>query len=854
MKNLYFLISMSVLLSCTNRQPWKENHEQKIQAIVDQMTTEEKLRMIGGVNYMESYPLERLGIPAMVMGNGPSGIRPWKTPNYSLGLVDEYYKATTFPAGIALAATWNTDLLYQVGNTIGKEANHKDIQVLLGPCVNIVRNPYSGRNFESYGEDPYLASRMVVSFVQGVQAEKVMATTKHYIANNQDYNRFDINNSISERAQREIYLPAYKAAVREGRSASIMSAYPRINGTFCSENRRLLTEILKDEWGFDGFVMSDWWAVKTGLPTALAGLDIEMPSADYMHPDTLRPYLEDGTFPMALLDDKLRRMLRKQMEFDLFDPASRPPGSMNIPVHHNLARRAAMESMVLLKNEDNVLPLDRSKLNKLLVVGPSAVILRAGGGGSCTVPAIHPVTPHQSIIAELGSDRVVFQHGFRMKDDIFPITADLVAVPGGDKRGFHAEYFNNPDFEGNPSIVRVDSTIAFDWSQRSPGNGVPADDFSARWTGSLKVDETGAYEISVLTDNQMRVYIDDQPVLDSKAKVGLKGTDLLRSQEVAQGRVKRAVLNLSGDRAYALKVEYIENKDKSTAVFGFQPYKTRQQLKDAALADAGDADAVVVFAGISNQYESEGHDLESISLPEIQQDIIAELAARCEKMVVVMHNGTPLLVRDWIDMVPALIEAWYPGQAGDAIAPVLFGDVSPSGKLPFTIPRRWEDCPASSTYPPEGNTIVYEDGIYVGYRHYDTRGVQPEFPFGFGLTYTTFEYQDIRVNGKRFGAGDTITVQVTLRNTGDVDAAEVVQLYVQDVESSLPRPAKELKAFDRVELKAGEQGSAKMKVAVRDLAFYDPQQSGWVHEPGEYKLFVGASSVDIHYEQIIRAE
>ncbi len=690
--------------------------EQRVEDLLGRMTLEEKVDMRSGGTWMDTRAIPRLGIPALKMNDGPLGVRYW-SPDIS-GTKGSF-GTTAFPSGISMAATWDPDLVQREGQAIGQQVRAFGRNMLLGPTVNIARLPQWGRNFEAYGEDPYLASRMAVAYVKGVQGEGVIGTVKHFAANNQEFERTRVDVKVSERALHEIYFPAFKAAVQEAGVGAVMSAYNKVNGVWCAENPHLLTEVLKKQWGFKGLVVSDWASTHSTVAMERAGLDVEMPGAEslkefqkdpiysrfgfiggFASPDKLLPVVRDGQVPQSLIDDKVRRVLGVMFTSGLFDRQdTAPTNTVDTPEQQAVARQAAIESMVLLKNAGNVLPLVAGKVRSIAVIGPNAAVARTGGGGSSRVtPKSSPPSPLDGIKERAGSQ---YQIGY---------------VLGCSMEG--------------------------------------------------------------------------------------------------------------------------EDKVKETAT-------ARAALIQEAVALAQKSDVAVIFAGYSPDTEQEMYD-RNLELPAGQDDLILAVAKANKNTVVVLNSGGPVLVGRWIGQVPALLEAWYPGQAvGPAVAAILFGDANPSGKLPVTFLQRWTDSPAYANYPGKNLTVEYAEGIYVGYRHFDKKNIAPAFPFGHGLSYSTFAYSDLQLKPRKVAAGQPVEVSLNVRNTGSREGAEVVQLYLRDVKSSVDRPVRELKAFRRVVLKPGETQAVSLSLGPAAMAFYDEGKKDWVAEPGAFEVQAGSSSRDI---------
>ena len=819
-KSVSFLLLTSVLLfaaSCS-----KQTDDQKADEAISKLSLKQKLDLLGGTGFATK-PIDSLGIPEIKMSDGPLGVR-WE-------------KATAFPAAVALASTWDTTLAYEVGVVLGQETKAKGRDMLLGPCIGIVRTPQGGRNFESYGEDPFLNGRFATSWIKGLQSEKVLASVKHYAVNNQEFERLTISAKVSDRALREIYLPAFKAAVQEGDAKTVMSAYNKVNGHHAAENDFLLNQVLKKEWGFSGFVVSDWGAVHSSLETALNGNDLEMPTGFYMNPDSLTKYVESGKLPIEIVNDKIKRMLKAAYWAGLDKKDSmRYKAKLNTPDHQQLARKVATESIVLLKNESNILPLEKSSLKKIAIIGPNAAIARTGGGGSSMVEPFYSVSVLEAVKEKLdGKVEVGYALGVPQYGEVTIIPSKHFShlENGKSVPGLTAEYFPNKTLDGKPTVTVTDSNIDHSWDDNSPVKGIEKDNYSVRWTGFLTTDVSGKYRIDGMSDDGIRIFVDGKLVVEN-------WTDHATE-------TKSATLELKAGKSYSIKVEFYENGGGAVAKLGWQ--KPGVNIMTEAIALAKNSDAVILCVGNSFMQESEGFDRPDLNLPEGQEDLVKAISAANPKTVVVLTNGQPLLMENWIGKVPAVVESWFGGQeGGHAVADILFGDANPSGKLTVTFPKKWEDSPSFGNYPGKNGEVDYAEGIYVGYRYYETKNVEPLFPFGFGLSYTTYEYSNLKINK----TGDqTFEVSFTVKNSGKRDGSEVVQLYVHDVESSVDRPVRELKSFSKVALKAGEEKTITMKLNAGAFSFYDESKKSFVAEPGEFEIQVGASVKDIRLKEKI---
>lgn len=674
--------------------------EARVEDLLKRMTLEEKIAVVHADNRFSTAAIPRLSIPQRQLSDGPHGVREetvGRDASQAVGRTDDF--ASYLPALIGLAATWNTDLGRAYGKVLGVEARHRGKQIMLAPGMNLMRTPLNGRNFEYLGEDPFLSSRMAVDYIRAVQAEEVAACAKHYIANDQEWERFTINVEMDERALREIYLPPFEASVKEAGVLSVMSAYNKFRGQYCSENDYLLNKILKDEWGFKGLVVSDWNAVHSTRETVLAGLDLEMGTVGRPFDEfyLARPFLEGvrrGEYPLPILDEMVRRNLRVMLMTRAIDGHS--PGAINTKEHQATARRVAEESFVLLKDEGHALPLDANKVKSVAVIGENAVRLQAYGGGSSRIKAFYEITPLQGILRRIGE--------------------------------------------------------------------------SANVSFSIGYSEKGSEEMAT--------------------------------------RAVRA---------------------------------------------ASQADVVIYIGGLNHSLglDSEAADRKDMKLPYGQDELIGRIVEANPRTIVVLLGGGPVEMGDWLSRVPAVLQAWYPGmEGGNALAAVLFGDVNPSGKLPCTFPKRLADSPAHAlgAYPGKDGTVRYEEGLLVGYRWFDTKKLEPLFPFGYGLSYTRFEYNSLKLVEGKDAKSPALTVEFEVTNAGGREGAEVAQVYVRDVESSLPRPFQELKGFGKVQLKPGEKQRVSIPLARSAFAFYDPGRRGWLAEKGDFRIMVGSSSRDIRLE------
>ncbi|MEK4272322.1 beta-glucosidase family protein [Paenibacillus sp. FSL R7-0026] len=668
--------------------------ERNIKELVQRMTLEEKAGMCSGLDFWHLKGVERLGIPSIMVTDGPHGLRKQDGSADHLGLTSSV-PATCFPSAAGLASSWDKELARQVGVALGEECQAEDVGVLLGPGVNIKRSPLGGRNFEYFSEDPLLSTQMATGHIQGVQSQGVGTSLKHFAVNNQEERRMSIDAVVDERTLREIYLASFEGAVKDGQPWTVMCSYNKVNGTYAGENEWLLTDILKDEWGHEGLVVSDWGAVNERADALAAGLELEMPTSGGIGERKVIDAVESGQLPLDKLDRAVERLLK--LIFNAVDQ-KQEGATYNKDEHHQLARKVAAESMVLLKNEEGILPLGRE--GEVALIGAFARKPRFQGGGS----------------SHINPTKV---------DDI---VEEMTQVAG----------------EG----------VTFSYA---PGYRIEADD----------VDETLMHE---------------------------------------------------------------------------------------AVQAAQSADTAVVFVGLPDRYESEGYDRAHLRLPDNHIRLIEEIAKVQSRVVVVLSNGSPVEM-PWLPQVQAVLEAYLGGQAvGGAIADLLYGEVNPSGKLAETFPAKLSHNPSYLNFPGEGDRVDYREGIFVGYRYYDKKELEPLFPFGYGLSYTTFEYADLKVDRTELTDQDEVNVQVRVTNTGDRAGKEIVQVYVSDVESKVIRPVKELKAFAKVDLEPGESKEVSFTLNKRSFAYYNVDMKDWHVETGEFDIQVGSSSRDIHVHTRVNVE
>ncbi len=802
--------------------------QQRVNDLVGKMTLDEKLAYIGGTGFaVRAVP--SLHLPALEMSDGPYGVRS-----------NAGFPSTTYAAGIGLAASWDRELASRVGAGIGRDARARGVNYQLGPGVNIYRSPRNGRNFEYFGEDPFLTSNIAVGYITGMQGQGVSATIKHYIGNNAEYLRHDSDSIIGQRALREIYLPSFEAAVKKAHVGAVMDSYNLINGEHATQNSFLNIEVLRKDWGFPYTLMSDWSATYDGVAAANGGLDIEMPTGKFMNAATLKPAIQSGKVSQATIDEKIKHILATAMAFGWFD---RPQTDPNISYVDAQSRQTALdsarESAVLLKNEGGLLPLNKSQVKSILVVGPDAYPGVPVGGGSAGVKPFHTVSALEGITNAMPGATVYYDRGVPDLPELARSTPFTTEASGG-KAGLTLETFHNDTVSGAPAntstVAHID-TAGVSWESigddpemmQAIFNG-GAKHVSRRFTGYYNAPQAGRYILVLEGSGE-----------NSGNRVSVDGKQVIEDWDLVRAFQPWVAVQLTAG-AHKVVVE-----DKQNSPIGgkirFAIVPENQVVNSRAKELAAKADVVVVEAGFQGDSESEGGD-RTFALPYGQDQLIQVMAAANKKTIVAVTSGGNVDSTAWLDQVPVWLETWYAGQdGGRALAEILTGEVNPSGHLPATFERRAEDNPTYNNYYPKPGTnkVEYKEGIFVGYRGYEHDHVKPLFPFGYGLSYTTFKFENLQVSPKSAGANPDVTVTFDVTNTGSRKGAEIAQVYVSDDHATHPEPERQLKGFDRVELAPGETKHVSVPLDARSFAWYDEGAKKWTIEPGRFTVHVGDS-------------
>ena len=799
--------------------------EAKAHAMIAKLTLEQKIDLLGGVDGMYTHPSPTIDLPRFKMSDASVGVRTWGP-------------TTAYAGGVSLAATWDRDFARKLGEALGKDARARSVNFLLGPGVNIARSPINGRNFEYLSEDPFLNGDMVVPFIQGVQSQGVIATVKHYALNNQEYNRHNVDSEADERTMREIYLPAFEAAVTRGHVDAVMNSYNLINGSHATQNEFLNLKVLKGEWAFKGILMSDWDATYDAVGAANNGLDLEMPGPRFMNSKNLLAAVKDGTVKEATMDDKLMRLFCTVLRYGFLDrPQFDPADSTYSVADRAVALQGALESITLLKNEGQTLPLDASKVKTIAVIGPNAWPAVTGGGGSSEAQAFEPVSILTGIANLAGPNvHVLYTRGLPEMNDVFWNTHWAGKV--------NVATYPSKDFTGTPETADAQGIANWKDEWWGPDDKTPR---SIRYTAAFKAEKAGKYLVlaAISGNDSYKITIDGKQ---------------LTSPPHAEGQAPQFwTLDLTAGQQVSVVADYLPGF--VGVRFGLGMAYEPDLISAEAKEFAAKADVAIVAVGFNKGTEGEGAD-RTFELPWGQDSLIEAVAAANPRTIVALTGGGGMDTRRWLDKVPALLHTYYPGQeGGTAVAEVLFGKHNPEGKLPVSFDRSWDENPSAKYYYPipgadttlhvtetDGRKVdyviphvKYEDGLMVGYRYWTTTGKHPLFPFGFGLSYTTFSFSKLQAPATA-ASGSTVPVSFDVTNTGSVAGAEVAQLYVSDPSARATRPERELKGFEKVRLAPGETKHVTLNLDARAFSYWDAAAHKWTIDPGKFVVRVGDSS------------
>ncbi|KAL1961090.1 hypothetical protein VTO42DRAFT_4978 [Malbranchea cinnamomea] len=807
-----------------------------VEDVLSRLNVAEKIALISGTDFWHTASVPRLGIPKIRTSDGPNGVRGTRFFN---GV-----PAACLPCGTGLAATWNTDLIRKGGVLQGEEAIAKGASVILGPTVNMQRSPLGGRGFESYSEDPVLAGAMGAATINGIQSTGVAATIKHYVCNDQEDQRMSVNSIVTERALREIYLMPFQIAQRDAKPMAYMTGYNQVNGTHCSENQKLLQEVLRDEWGFDGLVMSDWYGTYSTTESIKAGLDLEMPGPPRVRGELVNQALGCGKLLPHHLDNRVREVLnlvKRLLPLGL--PEDAEEKTRDTPETAALLREIASEGIVLLKNEGGVLPFKTEKTTA--VIGPNAAYAAYSGGGSASLLPYYAVSPLEGVKNQ--AQHVKYELGAPGWKKL-PLLSHKTKTKEGKQGLVMTVYLDPPSVKDRKPVdeilVRSSYVLLNDYKHPK----ITTDLFYADFDGTFTPEETAEYEFSCSVAGTAKIFIDGELVVDNATKQA-PGDSFFGTGT----REEVSVIKLEKDRVYRVHVEFgalptMTFKLPGVTAFGAGGVRLGCERKiqihneiDRAVALARQVDQVILCAGLNLDWESEGYDRSHMDLPPGSDDLIRAVVAANPNTAVVIQSGTPVTM-PWLKEAPAILQAWYGGnETGNAIADVVFGETNPSGKLPLSFPLRNEDNPAFLNYRSENNRVLYGEDVYIGYRFYEMTKKEVAFPFGHGLSYTTFELSSLSIDTS--SSDNELIVSTKVTNTGSRDGAQVVQVYISQQQPAINRPPKELKGFTKVFVKAGEAVTATVKISKKyATSYWDEGRDAWVSSQGKYTVLVGDSS------------
>ena len=806
----------------------------KAKNLIKELTLDEKVTLLSGFNNWYTNKIERLNIPSIKMSDGPNGVRGDGTSGKS---------SACFPCPILMGSTWNEDLFYEIGEALGEEANDKDVDVLLGPTINLHRHPLGGRHFENYSEDPFLVGKLATAYVKGVQSKKVSACLKHFIANDTEFERHTSSSNVDERTLREVYLLPFEMGVKEGNSKSVMSAYNKLNNIYCSSHKELLIDILKKEWNFDGYVVSDWGAALETVENALGGLDLEMPGPGNTWGKKLLEAVTEGLIDEEIINDKVERILNIAEFSGRFDSPENKLEKSNIRKSHNkLLRKVASEGMVLLKNK-KILPLKKSAIKKLAVIGPNAKNSQIIGGGSASLKPHYQVHPFEALRERFSDDfSISYAEGAKTNKYLPKLNERLFS---NSEDGFLVEYFDkeiNKDKLISSEVLKGNKFWVFEGFAKDIINKEERPSVIVRFSCDYSPDISGEHDFEIFGIGLGKLKIDGKVLIDNW-------------NETTQGEAffsfatapKRNSIFLDKNETYKFEVEYFFEGRFPAIHFGCMPPE-KENLLEEAIKTSREADAVILIVGTNSDWETEGNDRSELALPAEQDKLIESVIKENANTVVVINSGSPVSM-PWINDSNAILQSWFGGQEyGNALADLIFGEINPSGKLPTTFPVQIEDTPAFDYYPGKNSQMNYEEKLLIGHRWYERKGKKPLFPFGFGLSFTKFSFSDLEVIKKD---DLNINCKFRIKNFGEMDGHEVAQCYVAFLKAEEDEPLKTLQSFKKVFLEKNKEIELEISLNKRNFSYWDVDKKDWMVKPGEYRIDIGSSSEKIELSEII---
>ena len=806
-----------------------------IDQIIKTLTLDEKVSLLSGLNSWYTNKIEKKNIPSIKMSDGPNGVR---------GDSNSGKSSACFPCAISIGSTWDLSLIKDIGVALGEEAQAKDVDVLLGPTINIHRHPLGGRHFESFSEDPFLTGKIATNYVQGVQSKNVAACLKHFVGNDTEYERHSISSNIDAQTLREIYLLPFEMGIKEGNAKVVMSAYNKLNNIFCSSHQDLLIKILKEEWGFDGYVVSDWGAALETIENANGGLDLEMPGPSNVWGKALIDAVEASEVSEKLIDDKVKRILTVAEFSNRFQkPQIKAEQAIDQPKHRLLLRKAAADGMVLLKNEGS-LPLKKN-IKKLAVIGPNALEAQIIGGGSASLRPHYQIHPLEAVQERLGHEtEILYSKGCHTHKYLPKINEELM----GEQEGFLVEYFDGNQFDKN-LILEERLTGSKFWVFEGFAKDVISKeerpDISVRFSCTYKPDISGLHEFEIFGIGKCRLLIDGNELIDNWTSM-----DPGEAFFTFGSASKKGVTNLQKGEAYKIEVQYKFEGSFPAVYIGCQAPDDVDIFQEA-LETASHADDVILIVGTNSDWETEGNDRADFNLPANQNKLIEAILEANQNTVVVINTGSPIHM-PWEKEAKAIIQTWFAGQEfGNALVDILSGEVNPSGKLPTTFPVKIEDTPAYKNYPGKDLQMNYDEKLLVGHRWYEANSMKPLFCFGHGLSFTSFNYQNLEVTT---GSDFVVTCKFEIQNTGDISGLEIAQCYV-GFASPLPgEPYKTLQGFIKEEIGANELKKVEIKLGPRNFSYWSVETNTWQIREGSYQILIGSSSENILLQTNINLE
>ena len=803
-----------------------------INKLIQDLTLKEKISLMSGFNSWYTNKIERLGVPSIKMSDGPNGVRGDSTSGKS---------SACFPCAISIGSTWDMNLINQLGVALGEEAKVKDVDVLLGPTINIHRHPLGGRHFESFSEDPFLTGKIATEYVKGVQSQNVAACLKHFIGNDTEYERHLVSSNIDEKTLREIYLLPFEMGVKEGNAQVVMSAYNKLNNIYCSSHKELLIDILKDEWGFDGYVVSDWGAALETEENARGGLDLEMPGPGNVWGDQLYAAVSEGKVEEELINDKVRRILNIASFSKRFEnPTNKPEESNDSAEHRKLLKKAAAAGMVLLKNND-LLPL-KSDIKNLAIIGPNAKEAQIIGGGSASLKPHYQAHPLEAFKNKLGNQtNISYAKGCHTHKYLPKVKEELM----DDEKGFLVEYFEGSKFDGNILVQEHLIGNKF-WVFEGFAKDVIAKfdrpDISVRFSCAYTPDISGNHEFEIFGIGKARLFIDGKELIDNWTETSPGEAFFSFSSDS-----KKALVDLDEGKTYQLEIRYKFEGNFPAIYIGCQT-PDKVNLFDEALEVAKAADQVVLIVGTNSDWETEGNDRSDFNLPANQNHLIEEVLQVNPNTLVVLNTGSPVKM-PWADRAEAILQTWFAGQEfGNAMVDIITGAINPSGRLPTSFPKNIEDTPAFNSYPGKDLQMNYEEKLLVGYRWYDKKDIKTLFPFGHGLSYTQFEYTDLEVE---IQSKSKVSCKFSIQNTGLIAGAETAQCYIGYKTDDDSEPKKTLQGFSKIILNQGDKSKVEINLNSRNFSSWNEAKQNWEVRPGSYEIFIGSSAENIILQSTI---